>query len=182
MIIWDVSQVNKMRSLGLDIGDKRIGVAISDPGGTIAFPLATIAGGDEDTAMNDIMKLTEQYEVECIIAGLPRSLNGGLGKQADKVTAFVEKLSLRAKESNLLQVAVRFWDERLSTKAAERLVREAGGGGNKARSRAKKRASAYRFSAKVAVDAMAAAFILQGFLDSLEEQERCEGKERCQDL
>jgi len=53
-----------MRSLGLDVGDKRIGVAVSDPEGTIAFSLTTIANGNDDIVIEDVIKLAEQYEVE----------------------------------------------------------------------------------------------------------------------
>jgi putative Holliday junction resolvase len=151
-----------MRSLGLDVGDKRTGVAISDPEGILATPLTVLANKDEDAFIDEILKLVEQYKAECIVVGLPRRLNGELGKQASKVTAFTDKLSWRAKRSNLNQLDVQLWDERLSTKAAERLKTEAGGKRSKLRSRAKN----HSFSIKAEVDAIAAAFILQGFLDS----------------
>ncbi|MFW6105418.1 MAG: Holliday junction resolvase RuvX [Chloroflexota bacterium] len=155
-----------MRSLGLDVGDKRTGVAISDPQGIFATPLTVLANKDEDALINEILKLVLQCEAEHIVVGLPRSLNGELGKQANKVTAFADKLSLRVKRSNLNKVDVQLWDERLSTKAAERLKLETGGKGNKLRFRAKRRGRSNSFSAKSEVDAIAAAFILQGFLDS----------------
>jgi len=163
-----------MRSLGLDVGDKRTGVALSDPQGILATPLTVLASEDEDALINEILKLVEQYKAECIVVGLPRRLNGELGKQADKVTAFADKLSAQAKQSNLDQVDVQLWDERLSTKAAERLMMEAGGKGNKLRSRAKRGAKNHSFSVKAEVDAIAAAFILQGFLDSLRDKEQCQ--------
>jgi putative Holliday junction resolvase len=155
-----------MRSLGLDIGDRRTGVAISDPQGILATPLTVLISKDEDALINEIIKLVERYNAECIVVGLPRRLNGELGKQAIKVTALADKLSWRAKRSNLNQLDVQLWDERLSTKAAERLKTEASGKGNKLRSRAKRGARNHSFSAKAEVDAIAAAFILQGFLDS----------------
>jgi putative Holliday junction resolvase len=164
----------KMRSLGLDVGDKRTGVALSDPQGILATPLTVLIEKDEDAFIDEILKLVERYEARRIVIGLPRLLNGELGKQAGKVTAFAEKLSLRAKRSNLNQLDVQLWDERLSTKAAERLKMEAGGKGSKLRSRAKKGAKNYRVSPpKAKLDAVAAAFILQGFLDSLREGEQC---------
>ena len=140
-----------MRSLGLDIGDKRTGVAISDSEGLLAVPLSVIANQSEDTTIDDIIKLVEQHRIERIVVGLPRSLNGSLGPQADKVTAFAEKLSLRAKRSNL-NVDIQLWDERFSSVAAEKLMVRAGTKKNKR--------NEHR-------DALAAAFILQGFLDSL---------------
>jgi len=155
-----------MRSLGLDIGDKRTGVAVSDPLGILATPLTVLVSKDEDALINEILKLVEQHKVECVVVGLPRRLNGELGTQAGKVTAFVDKLSWQAKHSNLNQLDVQLWDERLSTKAAKRLKTEAGGEGSKLRSRAKRGARNRSFSAKAEVDAIAAAFILQGFLDS----------------
>jgi len=155
-----------MRSLGLDVGDKRTGVAVSDPLGILATPLTVLVSKNEDALINEILKLVEQHKTECIVVGLPRRLNGELGTQAGKVTAFADKLSERAKQSNLNQLDVQLWDERFSTKAAERLKTEAGGKGSKLRSRAKRGAKNHRFSVKAEVDAVAAAFILQGFLDS----------------
>jgi putative Holliday junction resolvase len=155
-----------MRSLGLDVGDKRTGVAISDPQGILATPLTVLVSKDEDALINEILKLVEQYNAECIVVGLPRRLDGEMGKQASKVTIFTDKLSLRAKKSNLNQLDLQLWDERLSTKAAERLKMEAGGKGSKLRSRAKRGARNHSLSAKSEVDAIAAALILQGFLDS----------------
>jgi putative Holliday junction resolvase len=155
-----------MRSLGLDVGGKRTGVAISDPQGILATPLTVLASKDEDALINEILKLVERYKAERIVVGLPRRLDGELGKQASKVTTFTGKLSWQAQQSNLNQLDIQLWDERLSTKAAERLKTEAGGRGSKLRSRAKKGARNRNFSAKAELDAIAAAFILQGFLDS----------------
>jgi putative Holliday junction resolvase len=163
-----------MRSLGLDVGDKRTGVAISDPQGILATPLTVLISKDEDDLINEILNLVKQHKAECIVVGLPRRLNGELGKQANKVTAFADKLSWQAKRSNLNQLDVQLRDERLSTKAAERLMTEAGGKGSKLRSRAKRGTKNYNSSAKVSVDAVAAAFILQGFLDSLRDKEQCQ--------
>jgi putative Holliday junction resolvase len=155
-----------MRSLGLDVGDRRTGVAISDPQGILATPLTVLASKDEDALINEIIKLVEQYKAEYIVVGLPRRLNGELGKQASKVTVFTDKLSWKAKQSNINKLDIQLWDERLSTKAAERLKMEAGGKGNKLRPGTKRGARDHSFSAKAGVDAIAAAFILQGFLDS----------------
>jgi putative Holliday junction resolvase len=135
-----------MRTLGLDIGDKRIGVAISDPEEILASPLATITREDDRKAIDDIIKLVDQHNVERIVVGLPYSLDGSIGGQANKVMDFTEKLSKYTRAS------MEIWDERLSTVAVERLLREAG------KKKAKKRAR---------LDAAAAAFILQGYLDSL---------------
>ena len=135
-----------MRILGLDIGDKRIGVAISDPEQILATPLAIIAREDDKKAIADIVELVDLHGVTRIIVGLPYSLNGSIGIQANKVLDFAERLSQHT------TVSIDTWDERLSTVAVERLLRESGS--SKAGKRAKQ-------------DAAAAAFILQGYLDSL---------------
>jgi len=135
-----------MRTLGLDIGDKRIGVAISDPEEILASPLATITREDDKKAIDDIIKLVDQHDVERIVVGLPYSLDGSIGGQANKVMDFAERLSQYTRAS------MEMWDERLSTVAVERLLREAG------KKKARKKAR---------LDAAAAAFILQGYLDSL---------------
>jgi len=135
-----------MRILGLDVGDRRIGVAISDPVEIIASPLTVINRDDDNSAISAILQLIGQYDVKRIVVGLPYSLDGSLGRQAGKVKDFVNKLS----ENTSLGVELR--DERLSTVAAEHLLRGAG------KRKAKERSS---------LDAAAAAFILQGYLDSL---------------
>lgn len=135
-----------MRILGLDVGDKRIGVAISDPEEILATPLAIIAREDDKKAIADIIELVDRHGVERIVVGMPYSLNGSIGGQANKVMDFAERLSKHTTAS------MKTWDERLSTVAVERLLREAGN--KKAGKRAKR-------------DAAAAAFILQGYLDSL---------------
>lgn len=135
-----------MRSLGLDIGGRRTGVAISDPRGIVAVPLTVIDNSDENATIGDILDFVQQYEVERIVVGLPYSLNGNLGQQAKKTQDFAEKLSRHA------GVEIQMWDERLSTASAEKLMMQAGTKENKRRQ--------YR-------DAVAAALILQGFLDSL---------------
>jgi len=135
-----------MRNLGLDIGDKRIGVAISDPEQILASPLATIVRDDDDKAIDAIIVLVNKYDVRKIIIGFPYSLNGNVGKQASKVQAFVDKLS------NHTKTDIELRDERLSTVAVDRLLMEAG---MKSRKRKEQR------------DAAAAAYILQGYLDSL---------------
>ncbi|HJX69836.1 MAG TPA: Holliday junction resolvase RuvX [Dehalococcoidia bacterium] len=141
-----------MRTIGLDLGDRRIGVAISDPQGLLAVPLTVVNNEGEDATIANIVKLAEQYEAEWVVIGLPYSLNGSLGQQASKVTTFAKNLSQHTRAK------IQLWDERLSTKAADRLMSEAGTKRNKRKQHR---------------DALAAAFILQGFLDSLREGEQC---------
>jgi len=140
-----------MRSLGLDIGDRKTGVAISDPDGVLATPLTVIERRNQEDVIADIIKLVEQYKVECIVVGLPYSLDGHLTQQAMKVKDFTEKLQ-NVIASRSPKINIQMWDERLSSVAAERLMIEAGTRKNKRRQHQ---------------DALAAAIILQGFLDSL---------------
>jgi putative Holliday junction resolvase len=135
-----------MRILGLDVGDKRIGVAISDPEEILATPLAIIAREDDEKAIADIVELINLHGVARIAVGLPYSLDGSIGIQANKVMDFAKRLSQHTTAS------METWDERLSTVAVERLLRESG---SKKVGKREKR------------DDAAAAFILQGYLDSL---------------
>ena len=135
---------HKTRSLGLDVGDKRIGVALSDPEGILASPFATINRRDETADVEAIIGIVSQKGVAQIIVGLPRSMDGSIGRQAEKVKAFTQKLR------NHTKVQVEFRDERLSTVSAKRLMQEVNT--KKAREKARR-------------DAIAAAIILQGYLD-----------------
>jgi len=134
-----------MRILGLDIGDRRIGVAISDPEETLASPLTVILRNSDEEVTKAIVELIERYQVARIIVGLPRHLSGKLGKQAAKVQDFITKLSEQIK------VPLETRDEWLSTVATGRLLREAG---------------IKNEQQKAKRDAGAAAFVLQGYLDS----------------
>ncbi len=134
----------KTRNLGLDIGDKRIGVALSDPGGILASPLTIIDREDDELDIKTITDIIDQHQVKQIIVGLPRSMDGSIGKQAEKVKAFTQELRSHT------EVPVEFRDERLTTVSAKRLMREAG---------TKKTSKRARY------DAAAAAIILQGYLD-----------------
>ncbi len=128
--------------MGLDIGDVRIGVALSDPQGILASPLTIIKHTEEKADIAAIIDIIRQNQVGRVIAGLPISMDGSHGKQAEKVKAFVAELSRHT------DVPVEFGDERLSTVTVKRMVREV---------RKPKRGTRY--------DAMAAALILQAYLD-----------------
>ena len=130
-----------MRCLGLDVGNKKIGVALSDPQGILASPLTIINRTEEKIYIEAILSIVDRNQVGQIIVGLPLSMDGSIGSQAEKVRAFVYELSSHTK------VPVVFRDERLSTVSAKRLLREVG-----------KRK-------KTEDDAIAAAIILQGYLD-----------------
>jgi len=135
---------DRTRSLGLDIGDKRIGVALSDPDGILASPLTIINRREEGLDIEAITNIVEQHQVQQIIVGLPHSMDGSIGKQAEKVKAFTQRLCQHT------QVPIEFRDERLSTVSAKRLMREA---------------NARKAKKKARDDAIAAAIILQGYLD-----------------
>ncbi len=135
-----------MRILGLDVGDRRIGVAISDPLGLSAQALAVLERRNEAADIEELAALIEKYEVERIVVGLPRSLDGSIGRQAEKTLAFSKALSQR------FAIPVESWDERLSTVAAERVLRDA---------------KVKRDKRKRHRDAIAAALILQGYLERL---------------
>jgi len=135
-----------MRSLGLDIGDKRIGVALSDPGGILASPLTIINRTDDAVDIESIVNIINQQQVGQIIVGLPRSMDGSIGRQAEKVESFAQKLSSQT------DVPIEFRDERLTTVLAKRLIQSIG----------KKKSLK-----KARDDAMAAALILQAYLDEV---------------
>lgn len=137
-----------MRILGLDVGDRRIGLAISDPNGQIAVPLRTLHRGTPAGGIGAIAALVQEEGVEAVVVGLPLRLDGSAGRQAESVQEFVRQLLPAVK------VPVTLWDERLSTVQAEQLLR---------RDRRSPRKS------KGEQDALAAAIILQGYLDSRRE-------------
>lgn len=141
-------------------------MAISDPQGILATPLTVIADRDEDVLIDEVLKLVEQHQAGRVVVGLPRRLTGEAGEQATKVTAFADKLSVRAGRTNLGHLDVQLWDERFSTRAAERLKAEASGRGGKSSSGARRGLRKDRYPIKAEVDAVAAALILQSFLDS----------------
>ena len=135
------------RVLALDVGDSTIGVAVSDALGLTAQGVETIRRKSWDKDMLRLKELKELYETDTFIIGLPKNMNGTQGERCDIVRDFAEKLQKKLKGSRVV-----FWDERLSTVAAERSLIAADV------SRAKRR--------KV-IDKMAAVFILQGYLDNL---------------
>ena len=131
-----------MAILGLDVGEKRIGVALAD--GLLAIPLSVIDRTGEAADIEQLLALAREYGAERIVVGLPRSMNGSIGRQAEEVLAFSGALAQH------VDIPVDTWDERLSTVAAERLLTDTG---MKREKRKGKR------------DAMAAAIILQAYLD-----------------
>ena len=119
-------------------------MALSDPDGILASPFTIIDRKDESLDIEAITNIVSQKQVKQIVVGLPRSMDGSLGKQAEKVTAFIQRLCRHT------EIPVELRDERLTTVSAKRL--------RQAVNRKRKRG-------KVRHDAIAAALILQGYLD-----------------
>jgi len=135
-----------MRWMGLDYGDRRIGVALSDEMGWTAQGLEVIErrrNPEED--LDRIRRIVQDYGVTGVVIGLPKNMNGTVGPRGEICIAFAETVR------DILQLPVQMWDERLTTVAAERTLLEA---------------DVSRKKRKQVIDKMAAALILQGFLDS----------------
>lgn len=134
------------RRLGVDVGDVRIGVALSDPDGLIATPVETVARGRGDLAR--LRELVVEHEVLEVVLGLPRSLSGGEGPAAAKARTFADTLVGAVAGTG---ASLRLCDERLSTVSAENVLRQQGRKGKKRRA---------------VVDQAAAVVILQNALDT----------------
>lgn len=135
-----------MRILSLDVGDKTIGVAVSDPLGFTAQGLTTIRRKNTGYDIQELSKICTEYSVETIVCGLPKNMNGTIGIQGEKVLEFCEIIKQN------IQIPLKMWDERLTTAAAHRAMLEA---------------DLSRTKRKKIVDKIAAVYILQGYLDSL---------------
>ena len=137
-----------MRLMGLDVGDKRIGIALSDEGAVIASPTETLERRGNRKDIAHLLDLAQRKDVSEILVGMPLSLDGSEGPQAQKVGRFIEALKAET------DIHITTWDERLTTVAAERALLE----GDVSRAKRKK-----------TIDRVAAALILQGYLDSRRE-------------
>ncbi|HUE96860.1 MAG TPA: Holliday junction resolvase RuvX [Longimicrobiaceae bacterium] len=136
-----------MRVLGIDYGERRIGLALSDPTGTIASPLVTLTRRPgKRPPWSELERLVRESEVEEVVVGLPLALSGEEGPWAAEVREFAEKVATRT------GLPVRLLDERMTSVRAERLVRTSGLPKGKREEKAR-------------VDATAAAIILQNHLD-----------------
>jgi putative Holliday junction resolvase len=134
-----------VRILGVDVGDRRVGVAVSDPLGILASPIAVVERLGTQADFKAIADLADAHEAERIVVGLPYSLNGSVGQQAKKVLEFLDALR------PLTPVPLETWDERFTSAAADDLLRERGMGPEERRRR---------------IDSAAAAVMLQDYLDS----------------
>lgn len=133
------------RILALDWGTKRIGVAISDELGITAQPLTVIPAEDENSLFQELHNICRQHNVETIVVGIPLNMDGSSGTSAVQAKRFAEKIRSR------LDIDVVEWDERLSSSAAEQVLLQA---------------DISRRRRKIVRDRLAAAIILQSYLDS----------------
>ena len=142
-----------MRWMGLDYGAKTTGIAISDPSGLIASPLETVFREEEvnlKQTVRRIRQLAEENDVHTIVLGYPKNMNNTAGERAEKTLAFKKR-----RERDLYQIEIVLWDERLSTTGASHPLAEMG---------------MNRIKRKQYIDKMAAAYILQGYLDARRNQ------------
>ncbi|MFZ0198870.1 MAG: Holliday junction resolvase RuvX [Candidatus Sulfotelmatobacter sp.] len=137
------------RVLGLDVGSRRIGLAVSDPLGITAQGLETLQRRNKRTDLAALQRVIHEYAVKEIVVGLPLRMSGAEGTQSDKMQLFAEELRKR------FRLPVHLWDERLTSAEANRLLRET-------ELSIEKRAKA--------VDRMAAVLILQGWMESQSRQ------------
>jgi putative holliday junction resolvase len=135
-----------VRIMGLDVGEKTIGVAVSDPFGWTAQGIKTIRRSGIKTDLNEIINIIKEYNVEKIVVGLPKNMNGTIGPSGEKIMEFSEKLKTELKLEIILQ------DERLTTVAAEKMLISA---------------DVSRKKRKQIIDTVAATYILQGYLDRI---------------
>jgi len=135
-----------MRTLGVDLGSKRIGIAVSDPTGTIASPLTVVhRSGSRRRDLDEIARIAHDEDVELIVVGLPLTLRGEVGHAAEAAVAEAARLA------TVVAVPVETHDERLTTVTAERSMIDAGMRGEERRR---------------VVDKVAAAVMLQSWLDT----------------
>lgn len=141
-----ICDIEKMRIMGLDIGSKTIGVAISDELGMTAQGLKTVQRRSMKTDLGEIRAIVDQFEIGRIVVGLPKNMNGSLGPQAESVLQWVKSVEEKMK------LPVVTWDERLSTVEASRTLLQA---------------DLSRKKRKGVIDKVAAVLILQGYLDQI---------------
>lgn len=144
-----------MRALGIDVGERRIGVALCDELGLLATPLTTIQVRGQE--LTELARIARERDVALVVVGLPRSLSGQEGPQARVVRDFAARLA------PYLAVPLAFWDERFTTAEAERVLLARG------LSREQRRAR---------IDAVAAAILLQDYLDARRPRQRPPERER----
>jgi len=146
------------RIVGIDYGKVRVGLAASDPMQTVATPRETLQVTNRKKLLDDIVAFCAELDAEAIVVGLPLHMDGRVSEMAEEVQKFVGHLKERMPELDILT-----WDERLSSYVANEALTEGGVKGKKR---------------KAAVDQMAAQVILQGYLDSLDQDDGFDLDER----
>jgi len=145
-----------LRCLSLDVGDKTVGIAVSDPLGLTAQGVKTISRTSIKNDIKELGELIKEFEVDKLIIGLPKNMNGTEGERCEIVRKFAAKILAAYPEVEQI-----FWDERLSTVAAEKSLIAA---------------DVSRKKRKKIIDKMAAVYILQGYLDSVFTNDISEGE------
>ncbi len=143
-----------MRFLGLDVGDRRVGVAFGDAEVRIATPVDVVTRVSDDEDARAIGKFVREYDVAQLIVGLPRNMDGTTGAQAASVVTYAEKIA------RAVNLPVIFWDERLTTMEAMRRIHTADASTQKSSSLRRSKKS------RRTLDAIAAAVILQDYMDT----------------
>jgi putative Holliday junction resolvase len=138
-----------MRIMGLDIGTKTIGVAISDELGITAQGLKTIKRKTKEDDFDELQSIISQFQIEKIVVGLPKNMDGSLGKQAEFVFGWIEE------HKKKIEIPMETWDERLSTVEASKTLLKA---------------DLSRKKRKGVIDKVAAVLILQGYLQQIRSQ------------
>ena len=133
------------RVLGVDYGERRLGFAISDEAGIIAMPLCVVTVDHPRRALDEVQRQVREKQASRVIIGMPLNMNGSRGPAADAVERFINRLRAT------ITVPVETWDERLSSKAAERILIDA---------------DMRRAKRKTVIDQVAAQVILQNYLDA----------------
>ena len=140
------------RKIALDVGDRTIGVAVSDPLGVTAQGITTIERVGIRKDAGKVMDYIREYDCDTVVIGLPRMLDGSDSPQTEKVYEFQRMLENKMRSSGMAQVKTELWDERFTTVIAERVLIEA---------------DVSRRKRKDVIDKQAAVIILQSYLDSL---------------
>lgn len=135
-----------MRVIALDVGEKRIGVAVSDPLGITAQGVGVITRKNIDDDVNELKRFVDEYKADSIVVGMPLNMDGTKGQSAQKVAEFVEALS------SMLDVPIATYDERLSTKESEKFLISS---------------DVSRKKRRRVIDTMAAQLILQSYLERM---------------
>ncbi len=141
-----MGDIKTMRILGLDLGSHTIGVAVSDELGITAQGLKTIRRRTKEEDLKEIAEIVDKYKVEKIVVGLPKNMDGSLGRQAEMVFHWIKDFKQR------ISLPFVTWDERLSTVGASKVLLEA---------------DLSRKKRKTVIDKLAAVLILQGYLNQI---------------